>query len=104
MSDLEKYDVFEDTLRQIFPRGCIVSRRDKEDPEESYFAQILKRREHVLLFVWHEYDVCDDLYDDFRGEFKGEAQKLFAEYKNIVHWERLNGGAVIVSIVKQRES
>ena len=94
----EKCDAFEDKLRQIFPRGCIVSRRDKEDPEESRFAAILKRKEHVLLFVWHEYDVCDDLYDDFNEEFKGKAQKLFAEYKNIVHWERLGGGAVIVSI------
>ena len=99
----EKCDAFEDKLRQIFPSGCIVSRRDNINPESS-FAQILKRREHVLLFVWHEYDDCDDLYDDFRAEFKGEAQKLFAEYKNIVHWERLDGGAVIVSIKDNKPS
>lgn len=94
----EKCDTFEDKLRKIFPRGCIVSRRDKEDSEENRFAAILKRNEHVLLFVWHEYDVCDDLYDDFNEEFKGEAQKLFAEYENIVQWERLDGCAVLVSI------
>lgn len=94
----EKCDAFEDKLRKIFPPKCIVSRRDKDDPEESRFAAILKRSEHVLLFIWHEYDVCDDLYDDFNEEFKGEAQKLFAEYENIVQWERLDGCAVIVSI------
>lgn len=95
----EKCDAFEDKLREIFPK-CIVSRRDNKDPEESRFAGILKRNEHVLLFVWHECDDCDDLYDDFNEEFKGEAQKLFAEYENIVQWERLDACAVIVSIKK----
>jgi hypothetical protein len=88
---------FESKLRSIFPKGCICSRQDNKDPEESTFAEILQRSPHVILFVWHEWADCTKLYDDFELCFKGEAKDVFDTYKQFVHWECLDSGAVIVS-------
>ena len=93
--NLKECDAFEDKLRQIFPSGCIVSRRDNINPAR---RQAKRARRYYL------YGTSMTIVMIYMTEFKGEAQKLFAEYKNIVHWERLDGGAVIVSIKDNKPS
>lgn len=88
---------FEKELRAICPKDCVVSRKDNEDPEESRFAEIMQRNKKVFLFIWHENGDFSNLWDDFNEEFLGPLKTLMEKYKEMIHYERLDSTAVIVS-------
>jgi hypothetical protein len=88
---------FEKELRKICPNGSVVSRLDNEDPEESRFAEIMQKNEKVWLFIWHENGDFSNLWDDFNEEFLGPLKTLMEKYKKIIHCERLDSTAVVVS-------
>jgi hypothetical protein len=100
--------LFENELRALLPKDVVVSRRDNEDPEDNRFANILKRREHVVLFIWHENDNyagdCANLYDDSVMEFKGDLKTLMKKYEMDIEWDRLDTSALIVSKKSNVES
>ena len=91
---------FEIELRKIFCAGAIVSRQDKEDPEESHFAKILQDSPNIILLIWHETMKEEEWkkhFDTYEEKFKGEAGRLIEDDSRF-HWDYLDSTAIVVSL------
>ena len=91
---------FESELRKIFCAGAIVSRQDKEDPEKSRFAEILRRRPNIILFIWHENIKEKEWkkhFDTYEEKFIRKAGQLIEDDSRF-HWEYLDSTAIVVSL------